>query len=140
MRQIDDADIGFTAWAPIGMLMPGCDPVQPDLVVVRREDAGMIYDRRIHGVPVLIVEVLSSSNAEKDTDIKRSAYARADVPEYWMVRPIERDLLICTRPDINLGSYLQTDHIAAHGILVSPTLPCRAEIAAFFAGSPDEAV
>ena len=92
--QIEDTGVGLVAFAPIGLLMPGCDPVQPDIVVVRSEDRGMIYDRRINGVPALIVEVLSPGNAEKDTAIKRAAYARAGLPEYWIVRPAERDLLV----------------------------------------------
>ena len=71
--QIEDPGVGLVAFAPIGLLMPGCDPVQPDIVVVRSEDRGMIYDRRINGVPALIVEVLSPGNAEKDTAIKRAA-------------------------------------------------------------------
>jgi Uma2 family endonuclease len=138
--QIDNRNIGITTFAPIGLLMPGCDPVQPDIVVVRREEIGMIYDRRINGVPALIVEVLSPSNAEKDTEIKRAAYARAGLPEYWIVRPVERDLIIYTQPDPALGLYLQSSTIAPDGTLASPTLPFTAAIAAFFAGSPDETV
>lgn len=138
LAQIDDTGIGLTAWSPIGLLMPGCDPVQSDIVVVRHDDRGMIYDRRINGVPALIVEVLSPSNAEKDTEIKRAAYARAGLPEYWIVRPAERDLLLLSRPDQASGLYLQTANVAPDGELISPTLPFRAPVARFFAGSPDE--
>jgi Uma2 family endonuclease len=138
--QLDRAGVGFTAWAPIGLLMPGCDPVQPDIVVVRMEDRGMIYDRRINGVPALIVEVLSPSNAEKDTEIKRAAYARAGLPEYWIARPTTRDVLVLSQPDPSSGLYLQTTTVAPDSELASPTLPFRAAIAAFFAGSPDETV
>lgn len=136
--QIDDAAIGLTTWSPIGLLMPGCDPVQPDIVVVGSADRGMIYNRRINGVPALIVEVVSPSNTEKDTDIKRAAYARAGLPEYWIVRPRERDLLVLSRPDPDSGLYLQADQVAPDGELSSPTLPIRTLIADFFAGSPDE--
>ena len=135
---IDDAGVGLTTWSPIGLLMPGCDPVQPDIVVVRSEDRGLIYDRRINGVPALIVEVVSPSNAEKDTEIKRAAYARAGLPEYWIVRPRERDVLVLSRPDLDSGLYLQADQVAPDSDLRSPTLPIRTPIADFFAGSPDE--
>jgi Uma2 family endonuclease len=138
IEQIDRQGIGLTTWSPIGLLMPGCDPVQPDIVVVRTEDRGMIYDRRINGTPALIVEVLSPSNAEKDTDIKRAAYARAGLPEYWIIRPIERDLIICTIPDTIRGIYLQETIIAPTDTFSSATLPFNATIAEFFAGSPDE--
>ncbi|ABU58855.1 Uma2 family endonuclease [Roseiflexus castenholzii] len=138
VEQIDRLGIGLTAWAPIGVRMPGCDPVQPDIVVVRNEDRSMIYDRRINGVPALIVEVLSPSNPETDTEIKRAAYARAGLPEYWIVRPAERDVLVCTRPDSVVGDFLEVFTIAPDGTLLSPTLPFRAQVAGFFAGSPDE--
>jgi len=136
--QIEDRGVGIVAFSPIGLLMPGCDPVQPDIVVVRSAERGMIYDRRINGVPALIVEVLSPSNAEKDTEIKRAAYARAGLPEYWIARPGERDLLLLSRPDQASGLFLQSSSVAPDGELVSPTLPFRAAIAGFFAGSPDE--
>lgn len=48
--------------APVGLLMPGCDPVQPDFLIIRRENVGIIADRRVRGVPDLIAEKLS----EKD--------------------------------------------------------------------------
>lgn len=137
---IEDPGVGLVAFAPIGLLMPGCDPVQPDIVVVRSEDRGMIYDRRINGVPALIVEVLSPGNAEKDTAIKRAAYARAGLPEYWIVRPAERDLLVLSQPDSTLGDYLHTVSFSQSQELISPTLPLRAAVAGFFAGSPDETV
>ncbi len=38
LAQIDDTGVGETVWTPIGLIMPGCDPVQPDLVVVRTAD------------------------------------------------------------------------------------------------------
>ncbi|WP_374711144.1 Uma2 family endonuclease [Roseiflexus sp.] len=90
IAQIDRHGKAWTVWAPVGVRMPGCDPVQPDIVVVRREDRHIIHDRRINGVSALIVEVLSSSNPETDKTIKRAAYARAGVPEYWIVRPASR--------------------------------------------------
>lgn len=138
--QIEDTGAGIVAFAPIGLLMPGCDPVQPDIIVVRSEDRGMIHDRRINGVPALIVEVLSPSNAEKDTAIRRAVYARAGLPEYWIVRPAERDVIVLNRPDLASGLYLQSLNVGPAEELHSPTLPFRAAIAGFFAGLPDETV
>jgi len=137
-EQIEDPGVGLVAFAPIGVLMPGCDPVQPDIVVISAQDRDIIHDRRINGVPALLVEVLSPTNPEKDTEIKRAAYARAGVPEYWIIRPANRDLLLYTQPDPRMGTYLQTSHVAPDADIVSPTLPFRALVASFFAGSPDE--
>jgi Uma2 family endonuclease len=135
--QIDTPGIGITLWSPIGLFMPGCDPVQPDILVVRTADLDMFQDSRIHGIPALLIEVLSPSNHNQDTRVKRGAYARAGVPEYWIVRPADRDALVCSQPDAALGDYAQVQHITSDAELVSPTLPIRAPIAGFFAGAPD---
>jgi Uma2 family endonuclease len=135
--QIDDTNIGITFWSPMGVFMPGCDPVQPDLLVIRTSDLSIIHDRRVYGVPALLIEVLSPSNAEKDTEIKRKAYAQAGVPEYWIVRPSTRDVLVYTEPDDALGNYVQSQRVAPDAELVSPTLPIRTAISNFFAGAPD---
>src|SRR5436853_4240876 len=125
---IDDAGAGLTLWAPIGLFMPSCDPVQPDILVIRADDLHIIHDRRISGIPALLVEVLSPSNSEQDTHTKSWAYARAGVPEYWIVRPASRDVLVCSRPDATLGDYTQTELVGPEGELVSPTLPIRAAV------------
>ncbi len=103
-------------------------------------DRHIIHDRRINGVSALIVEVLSPSNPETDETIKRSSYARAGVPEYWIVRPASRDVILCTSPDPITSAFLHTELIAVDGTLTSPSLPFSAPVTGFFAGSPDETV
>lgn len=136
VEQIDRRGVGLTFYAPIGVIMPGADPVQPDIVVVRTEDLEIVTEQRIVGVPSLIVEILSPSNAEYDLVTKRALYARAGVPEYWVVRPREDDILVHTRPEPTRGHYLQLQHIASDAVLASPTLPFRAPIGPFFADLP----
>lgn len=140
VEQIDRPGLGLTAWAPIGVFMPGCDPVQPDIVVVLQKDLGIFHDKHIFGVPALLIEVLSPSNAGQDLEVKRRAYARAEVPEYWIARPATRDLLVCWGPDAALSDYANRRLIPPDGELVSPTLPVRAGVAGFFAGAPDTAL
>ncbi len=135
--QVDRPGIGRVLWSPIGVFMPGCDPVQPDILVIRTDDLGMVYDRRINGVPALLVEVLSPSNPAQDTEIKLEAYAHAGVPEYWIVRPSTRDVLVYTFPDLARGIFTQSTVVAADDDLISPTLPFRAPVASFFADAPD---
>ncbi len=133
---IDDRGIGLTCFSPIGLFMPGCDPVQPDIIVVRSEDLHIIHDRRINGVPALLIEVLSPSNAVQDTEIKRDAYARAGVPEYWIVDPRHRGVVIYSAPQDD-GTYAQQQRFGADEELISPTLPIRTQVNQFFAGAPD---
>lgn len=89
---------GYAYWlvAPIGLLMPGCDPVQPDFMIVRQERAAIIRDRRVRGVPDLIVEVISPGSAAYDEGVKLEAYARAHVPEYAVIDPAARVLRLYT--------------------------------------------
>ncbi len=136
-RQLDSRNLGVTLWSPIGLFMPGCDPVQPDLLFVRTAERHILQGRHISGVPALLIEILSPSNARQDTEIKLAAYARAGVPEYWIARPVERDALVHSDPDSGSGQYRRVRRIAPDGELVSPTLPFRAPLASFFAGAPD---
>ena len=75
-------------WPEIEVNLPGENRVYvPDLVflaaghVERFSDA----DGRIHGVPDLVVEVLSPGAERRDRTVKLRAYQRAGVPWYWMV-------------------------------------------------------
>jgi Uma2 family endonuclease len=89
---VEDQRLARVAFAPIGVIMPGCDPVQPDFVVVLTRNAAIIRDRRIFGVPDLLVEILSPSNRAYDEEVKLTAYARAGLPEYAIVDPAARTL------------------------------------------------
>ncbi|MCC6627914.1 MAG: Uma2 family endonuclease [Chloroflexi bacterium] len=135
--RIDRQNLGLMLWAPLPVFMPGCDPVQPDILVVRTEHVAIFHDRYVHGVPDLLVEVLSPSNAAQDTQVKRGAYARAGVPEYWIARPATRDLLVYAQPDKDLGDYAASTLVPPDGELVSATFPVRAAITGFFDGAPD---
>jgi Uma2 family endonuclease len=120
--------------------MPGCDPVQPDFVLVRKENAGIIADRRIRGVPDLIAEALSPGNPEQDTELKRRAYARAGLPEYWIVRPATRDVLVCRAPDAALGDYTASQLVGPSEALSAQIFPISVQVADLFAGAPDTTV
>ncbi|MFN8569226.1 MAG: Uma2 family endonuclease [Kouleothrix sp.] len=137
---LEDRGWGYAFIAPIGVLMPGCDPVQPDFLLVRRDHAAIIADRRIRGVPDLIVEVVSPGSVEQDTMIKREAYARAGVPEFWLVRPALRDILVHSEPDVVQGTYTRTGQVSEQDELPAATIPIQLPVRALFAGAPDTTV
>ncbi len=136
-EQIDAAGLGTTIMAPVGLFMPGCTPVQPDLLVVRAADRALFAGGRIEGVPALIVEVQSPSSVAYDAVTKRQAYARAGLPEYWIARPATRDVLVCARPDAALGDFADTRLVPPGEELASVTLPVRFPVDRLFAGAPD---
>ena len=132
--------IAIMTMAPIGVIMPGADPVQPDFLLIRTERREIIADDgRIRGVPDLIAEVLSPSHPELDTVTKRAAYARAGVPEYWMLRPESRDVVICWEPDQTTGEYSRETVVTTDSELISTTLPISAAVAALFDERPQPA-
>lgn len=134
---LEDSRTATALMAPIGVIMPGADPVQPDFLLIRTERLSIVADDgRIRGVPDLIAEVLSPSNQDVDLVIKRAAYARAGVPEYWIVRPASRDVLVCSQPDASLSDFTSVRLFDAHSELVSPTLPIRAAVSDLFEPQP----
>ena len=136
-EQVDARVLGTTIMAPIGLFMPGCAPVQPDLLVVAAKDREIIRGGLIEGVPALILEVHSPSSVGYDDRTKRQAYARAGLPEYWIVRPASRDVLVCTQPDPALGDFAESRLVTSGAELASPTLPVRFAVEQLFAGAPD---
>ncbi len=128
--------LALPAFAPIGVIMPGCDPVQPDFLIVLSSRVSIIHDRRVWGAPDLIVEILSRGNAPYDREVKLAACAGAGVPEYAIVDPRAR----------TLSHY----HLDAHGAYGSPRVYGAADALSFaclptitltvgdlFAGAPD---
>jgi len=131
--QIDNRGLGLTLTSPIGLFMPGSQPVQPDLLVLAPEDRALIHEGRLETIPLLLVEILSPSNPEHDLVTKVELYASAGVPEYWVFRPAERDVLVHSDPDPTNGVYRQVVQVPRDGELVSPTLPCRVPVTRFYA-------
>ncbi|HWE64606.1 MAG TPA: Uma2 family endonuclease [Chloroflexota bacterium] len=131
--------LAIPAFAPIGVLMPGCDPVQPDFVIVLSSRASIIHDRRIWGVPDAIVEILSPSNRPFDEEVKFLAYARAGLPEYVIVDPGERQLrhYRLAQPDQYAEPRLYGEADDFHFDCL-PAFPVH--VGDLFAGSPDTAL
>lgn len=78
--------------------------VQPDIVFVSMAKL-FIIDRYIHGVPDLIVEVLSHGNEEHDRIRKKALYERFGVREYWIVDAATKDVTGYFHQD---GKYSET--------------------------------
>ncbi|HYU17771.1 MAG TPA: Uma2 family endonuclease [Chloroflexota bacterium] len=84
--------LGQVVSAPTGVALDEETAVQPDLVYVSRERAGIISERGLEGAPNLVVEVLSPSTQARDRGIKMRRYAAAGIPHYWLVDPSARTL------------------------------------------------
>lgn len=85
--QITLHKLGLVFVAPINVQLSEFDIVQPDLVVVLNDRKSILTKPKIDGVPSLIIEIVSPSNANHDRDLKKKLYQRVEVPEYWIVDP-----------------------------------------------------
>ena len=62
----------------------------PDLFIVCDRDK--VKHNGVFGAPDLVVEVLSPSSITRDKGVKKDAYERAGVKEYWIVDPISQSI------------------------------------------------
>jgi Uma2 family endonuclease len=96
----------------------------PDVVVLPLEQWNSLKKRESlillnEPPPLLVVEVVSPSTVSVDYRAKHSEYAVLDIPEYWIVDPIDLKVTVCVLKD---GAY--TDVVFAGDLtIVSPTFP-----------------
>ena len=89
---------------------------EPDVAVVRRRDHK--YFKR-HPEPAdigLLIEIAESS-LRLDRKVKRRLYAGADIPEYWIVNLIERQVEVHRRPIPAEGRYAEIEIVPFDGRL-----------------------
>ena len=82
--------LGEVAVAPLDVRLSADTAVQPDLIFVSNARAKIILEDFIDGAPDLVVEILSPSTAAHDRATKLALYAKAGVPEVWLLDPVAR--------------------------------------------------
>ena len=90
--------------------------VQPDVLVVC--DKKKINERGIFGAPDLAVEVVSPSSIDYDMNIKKQIYQKYGIPEYWVVFPLEKTVVVYNLED---GEYKGTNYIK-EGVIKSAAI------------------
>lgn len=68
---------------------------EPDLLLVRDAQDPRRQNRYWLGAD-LVLEVVSADDPERDTKVKRTEYAQAGIPEYWIVNPLTTTITILT--------------------------------------------
>ncbi len=101
-RHVKAAGLGEVFPAPIDVILDDSTIVQPDLLFVATDRAGMVSGRGIESAPTLVVEILSPSTTQIDLVRKRQLYARHGVPCYWIVDP---DVLAVDAYVLGAGGY-----------------------------------
>ena len=117
---VKSLSLGEVVPSPIDVILSATNVVQPDLIFVSSARAHIITEDNIRGAPDLLVEILSPSTAACDRTTKRNLYASHGVPEYWLVDPYAKTIIVLI---LGANGY---DTYAVFGegdILTSPGLP-----------------
>jgi Uma2 family endonuclease len=86
--------------APLDVRLPEGDQSEAEITTVVQPDLTVVCDRAkldqkgCLGSPDLIIEVISPSTAAHDYIEKLGLYERRQVPEYWIVHPIDRTVMV----------------------------------------------
>jgi Uma2 family endonuclease len=73
-------------FAPLDVVLPSGDVVQPDIFFLAEEDARRAKEGgRVRCAPLFVVEIVSPGSATLDAITKRALYEKNGVREYWIV-------------------------------------------------------
>lgn len=127
-RSLPD-DLEVRPQGPLTFL-PDSEP-EPDLAVVRLAETR----RDRHPSTALLVIEVSDSTLRKDRSVKSALYARAGIPEYWIVNVRDGVVEANAEPDAATGRYQSLTTLRPGDVLSSPLLPGFSfEVATLFGG------
>ena len=100
-EQVEDPGNGEVMIAPFDVYLDETsNAVQPDIIVVLRTNPYKVNPKgHFHGVPDLVIEILSPGNKEYDLVQKKTLYERFGVSEYWIVDPESKSCLAYSLKD-----------------------------------------
>lgn len=89
---------GEVLFAPLRVrLWPG-KYREPDIILMLGEDDKRRKEQYLEGAD-LVMEVISPDDPERDMVKKRDEYARAGIPEYWLINPLRRTITVLQLQD-----------------------------------------
>ncbi|MBI4730503.1 MAG: Uma2 family endonuclease [Acidobacteria bacterium] len=104
--------------APTDVVLSDTDVVQPDVLFVADDRAGLVTEANIQGAPTLVAEVLSDPALDKR--VKRGLYARFGVAEYWIL-DADADRIEVYR--LGPSGYAEPEILEPGDVLTTPLIP-----------------
>ncbi|GIW23619.1 MAG: hypothetical protein KatS3mg068_2626 [Candidatus Sericytochromatia bacterium] len=89
-KYLQKNNIGKIYTSPIDVVLREDIVVQPDLVIVLKENYKILQEKGIIGIPDIVIEIISPSSVERDLIHKKNIYEEAGIKEYWIVFPKEK--------------------------------------------------
>jgi Uma2 family endonuclease len=97
-NQLCDENMG-KAVVEVDVYLPdGEDVLRPDITIILKDNYGIIKGH-IHGVPDIVVEILSDSTYNRDLGVKADRYLSNGVKEYWIADPDEKTISLWINVD-----------------------------------------
>ncbi len=106
---------GKVLYAPLRLRMREGQFCEPDLLLLRDANDPRRQNRYWLGAD-LVVEVVSPDDPERDTQVKRGEYAAAQIPEYWIVNPMDETVTVLTLVEaayVESGVFRRGDEISS---------------------------
>ncbi|MBI4601561.1 MAG: Uma2 family endonuclease [Planctomycetes bacterium] len=96
---------------------------EPDVAYMRPENLGRCLGKYWEGADV-VIEVVSESNREHDTETKREEYATTGIPEYWIVDPAAGRITVLKleAPDYRVHGEFARGQVATSALLAGFSL------------------
>ena len=128
MAQGLTADLALRPQLPL--TLPDDSEPEPDLAVVRLEDA---RSREHHPRTALLVIEVAGDSLRLDRQTKAALYARAGIPEYWIVNLAETTVEVHRDPDSEKGAYRTKAVVPSDSTLAPASVPgLRIDVADIF--------
>ena len=86
---------GVVRFAPLRLHIREGKFREPDILLVRDADDSRRQNDYWRGAD-LVMEVVSPDDPDRDIRVKRLDYAEAQIPEYWIVNPIDESVTVLT--------------------------------------------
>jgi Uma2 family endonuclease len=114
-----DSQFGTVFVAPVPLKLPSGDYREPDVLIVPKSSA--TRQSRNLSSAMFVLEVVSEGleNRNRDYVVKREVYAKAGIPEYWIVDPEEKLVTVLKLAD---SGYVIHGRFVQHEIASSSTL------------------
>jgi Uma2 family endonuclease len=112
---------GLAVQSPFDIVFSEYDVLQPDVVFFVAERTSLLdLDAPTRYRPDLVVEVISPSTARNDRFRKLRMFARYEVPEYWIIDPVQHTVEMLT---LNAELYAVAGYGGCEDSLTSRLLP-----------------